>query len=105
MMTVGGAISGYWATGSTSAAISPASVMMMEMTPAKIGRLMKNSENDIAATLFRGRRRAGVGRRRERRLDYGGAGLDLQKIVDDDPVPGMEPGHDRPVRVDPVAGL
>src|SRR5271167_3631259 len=50
MITVGGAISGYWATGSTRPAISPASVMMIEMTPAKIGRLMKNSENDMAAT-------------------------------------------------------
>ena len=49
MMIVGGAISGYWATGSTRAAIRPARVMMIEMTPAKIGRLIKNSENDIAA--------------------------------------------------------
>src|SRR5271170_2306747 len=105
MMTVGGAISGYWATGSTCAAMRPASVMMIEMTPAKIGRLMKNSENDIAATLFRDRRRAGFGCRRLRRLDHRGAGLDLQKIVDDDPVSGLEPGHDGPIRVDPVAGL
>jgi hypothetical protein len=26
-------------------------VMMIEMTPAKMGRLMKNSENDITAIL------------------------------------------------------
>src|SRR5208283_2995643 len=105
MMTVGGAISGYWATGSTCAAISPARVMMMEMTAAKIGRLMKNSENDIAATLFGDRCGACAGLARRRRLDHRGARLDLQQIVDDDPVAGVESGHDRPVRVDPIAGL
>ncbi len=44
MITVGGAISGYWATGSTRAAMMPAMTMMMEMTEAKIGRWMKNRD-------------------------------------------------------------
>src|SRR5271154_750508 len=105
MMTVGGAISGYWATGSTCAAMRPASVMMMEMTPAKIGRLMKNSENDIAAALVGGRSRGGTGRSRGRRLDHGGARLDFQQIVDDNPVACLEAGRDHPVGVDPVPGL
>jgi hypothetical protein len=44
MMTVGGAISGYWAIGSTRAAMIPAMTMMMEITEAKIGRWMKNRD-------------------------------------------------------------
>ena len=54
MTTVGGAISGYCAIGSTCDAIKPAIVMMIEMTPAKIGRLMKNSENDIVRERYLG---------------------------------------------------
>src|SRR6478672_4866220 len=54
MTTVGGAISGYWAMGSTCDAIRPAIVMMIEMTPAKIGRPMKNSENDMTRTRYFG---------------------------------------------------
>src|SRR4029079_11030325 len=52
MTTVGGALSGYCATGSTCDAINPASVMMIAMTPAKIGRLMKNCENNVASRYF-----------------------------------------------------
>src|ERR1700704_6082698 len=52
MTTVGGAISGYCATGSTCDAIKPASVMMIAMTAAKIGRLMKNCENNVASPYF-----------------------------------------------------
>src|ERR1022692_73296 len=51
MTTVGGAISGYCAIGSTCDEISPANVMMIEITPAKIGRLMKNSEKPIGDGL------------------------------------------------------
>src|SRR3954470_17675245 len=43
--TTGGAISGYWAMGSTRIAARPASAMKIEMTTAKIGRSMKNLEN------------------------------------------------------------
>src|SRR5262245_32135353 len=40
--TVGGVISGYCATGRMKTAMLPASVMMTEITAAKIGRLIKN---------------------------------------------------------------
>src|SRR5262249_48288527 len=43
--TVGGAISGYCATGSVTKATVPASTMTMDSTEAKIGRSMKNLEN------------------------------------------------------------
>src|SRR5262245_25663456 len=40
--TVGGVISGYWATGRMKTAMLPISVMITEITAAKIGRLIKN---------------------------------------------------------------
>ena len=42
--TVGGVTSGYWATGSDSAATEPASVTTIDSTEAKIGRSMKKCE-------------------------------------------------------------
>jgi len=45
--TVGGAISGYCATGSVHMAIPPATVMMIDNTEAKIGRWMKKRENTV----------------------------------------------------------
>src|ERR1044072_2647621 len=48
-------MSGYCATERTKTAILPASVMMTEMTAAKIGRLMKN-----LVTLFRTPARQGA---------------------------------------------
>src|SRR5712675_2445858 len=50
--TVGGAMSGYCATGSVRMAIAPPSTMTMDSTEAKIGRLMKNAENTVSASLF-----------------------------------------------------
>ena len=47
--TVGGAISGYCATGSVNRAMPPPSVMKMDSTAAKMGRLMKKRENTIVA--------------------------------------------------------
>src|SRR5947209_8645178 len=41
---VGGAISGYCATGSVTSVTRPASVTMIDSTDAKIGRLMKKRE-------------------------------------------------------------
>ncbi len=38
----GGAMGGYWETGRVSMASSPASMMIMAITQAKIGRSMKN---------------------------------------------------------------
>jgi hypothetical protein len=41
MVTCGGAIGGYWETGRVLMESSPASMIMMAITHAKIGRLMK----------------------------------------------------------------
>src|SRR5207302_7181288 len=43
--TVGGVISGYCATGSLATETTPASVITMEMTDARMGRLMKTRES------------------------------------------------------------
>ena len=42
MAICGGAIGGYWETGSVLIASRPASMIMMAITQAKIGRFMKN---------------------------------------------------------------
>src|ERR1700687_704349 len=49
--TVGGAISGYWATGKVNRAMLPASTITMDRTEAKIGRLMKKRENTVRASF------------------------------------------------------
>ena len=54
-------ISGYWATGSVSEAMRPAITMTIEMTDAKIGRLMKKRDMDGApSTLGRRSGRGGA---------------------------------------------
>ena len=58
IVTVGGAISGYCATGSTPEATRPASVITIEMTAAKIGRLMK--KRVMRAPYFDAARRQGL---------------------------------------------
>src|SRR5262249_33638666 len=104
MVTVGGAISGYWAMGSTCEATRPASVKMIEMTDAKIGRSMKNFENTSGARLLH-RRRArgglGVGRLRAHRH----AGPELQQVVQGGPLARLEPREHQPVLAAPLAGL
>src|SRR5262245_24597986 len=45
MVTAGGVISGYWATGKLTSASPPASAMTMDTTEAKIGRSMKKRLN------------------------------------------------------------
>ncbi len=68
--TVGGVISGYCAIGSVNSAIAAASVMMIDSTEAKIGRLMKKFENK-ADCLSRARPvRAGHGWRWPRLVRY-----------------------------------
>ena len=52
--TVGGVISGYCAIGNVNSAMPPASVMMIDSTEAKIGRLMKKLEN-IEPSIFQHR--------------------------------------------------
>ena len=54
MTTVGGTISGYSLMGSCVSAMAPTRKMTIEMTPAKIGRLMKKSE------IFMGKAVAGA---------------------------------------------
>ena len=41
-MTVGGAICGYWAMDNLKAAAIPAKTIMIEITAAKMGRVIKN---------------------------------------------------------------
>src|SRR5688572_4626337 len=55
-VTTGGAISGYWAIGSTRIAARPAITMKIESTAAKIGRSMKKREIMIASRLLLVRR-------------------------------------------------
>src|SRR6476619_6995007 len=62
--TVGGVISGYCATGTMKTAMLPASVMMTEITAAKIGRLMKNFATRLP--LLRGTRLAWLNWQRHR---------------------------------------
>src|SRR6185437_8738526 len=108
MVTVGGATSGYCAIGRTCEATSPASVMMIAMTPEKIGRSMKNLDSmsgtpEVSASARRlavlrcgwlcGRRRisARLGGRRHRRTR-----ANLQQVVHDDAVAGRKPAENRP---------
>src|SRR4051794_16678602 len=51
--TVGGVISGYCATGRMKTAMLPMSVMITEITAAKIGRLMKNFATSLTAPVPR----------------------------------------------------
>src|ERR1017187_5219973 len=106
MVTVGGAISGYWAIGSTCEATKPATVIMIDMTPAKIGREMKklNMEPALLRRGGRGLRRIGqsglcFGRRRGADL---GAGAQVAHVVEDAPVSASQAAGDDPVRADPV---
>src|SRR5712691_4276989 len=102
IVTVGGAISGYCATGNTCQATSPASVMMIAMTEAKIGRSMKN--RDMAPCLLCGRRRRGLGFRGRLRT-HRGTRPQLEQVVENDSVAGVEAAEDHPVGTDPVAHL
>src|ERR1019366_3320824 len=109
MVTVGGAISGYWAIGSTCEATRPATVIMIDMTPAKIGREMKKL-NMEPALLRRGGRvlrrivQSGLCFGRRHGADRG-AGPQLEQVVDDDAVSGRQAACDDPVRADPVTDL
>src|SRR3977135_3814119 len=101
IVTVGGAISGYCATGNTWKATRPASVTMIAMTDAKIGRSMKNRDT---AALLCGRSRRGLGCRRSWRTPHG-ARTNLEQVVENDPVAGIEAAENHPIRADPAADL
>src|SRR5437764_6357792 len=115
-VTTGGAISGYWATGSERIAASPASTMKVEMTAAKSGRSMKKRDNMGVPSRLLGRGAVGgrsrffsAGCRRRfgaRQLDRR-ARLQPGDAVDDHVVAGIQAGFDdekiAPIAVDPVA--
>src|SRR5690349_16378315 len=90
MSTVGGAISGYCATGRSSAETRPAMTMMIAMTPANTGRWMKNFDK-LARLLRRGRR-------------HGGVGPQAREVVDDHPLARLQAFEHHPVVAGPVAG-
>src|SRR6478735_8435162 len=50
--TVGGTTSGYSLTGRRKSEIAPTRKITIEITPAKIGRLMKNSEMFMTGDYF-----------------------------------------------------
>src|SRR5687768_7634760 len=87
MSTVGGAISGYCATGSSCAASSPASTMTMAMTPAKTGRWMK--KRDTLSRLLHLHR---------------GARAQAGEVVEDHHVARLQALEHHPVPAEPRAG-
>src|SRR5438128_2305329 len=99
---MGGAISGYWATGRRDTETRPRITKTIETTEAKIGRSMKKCEIFIAASvrLVGLRLRAGRALRLRRHL---GAGPRPDEPVDDNPVVGREPGLDDPQIADDIA--
>src|SRR6266705_3427212 len=93
-LMIGGAISGYCATGSRTNDTAPRITKMIESTEAKIGRSMKKCE--IFMTALVGLRLRPGSRRRDAALlrrDLG-AGPRPHQAVDDDAVVGAEPGPD-----------
>ena len=60
MVICGGAIGGYWETGRVLIASRPASMTMMAITQAKIGRLMKNLGMERLLYFLGGRGLAGA---------------------------------------------
>src|SRR4051812_30597689 len=62
-MMVGGTTSGYSLTGSSQSAMAPTRKMMMDKTPAKMGRLMKKSEKFMIRETV-GRKQSGGWHRR-----------------------------------------
>src|ERR1700722_2842656 len=63
--TVGGAISGYWATGRVNSAMLPPSTIKMDSTEPEMGRLMKKRENTVQCLTCSARAR-GRDRHRQR---------------------------------------
>ena len=105
MVICGGAIGGYWETGSVLIASRPASMIMMAITQAKIGRLMKNLGMECLLYFFAA---AGCGAAAGAavRLAAERHGLDrcsrarLLQSFQDDAVAGFQPFADQPVVAD-----
>src|SRR3982750_539648 len=96
MVMVGGEISGYCETGSDCEAMTPASVMRIARTDAKIGRSMKKREKFPMALP--------CGLLGSRGLHYR-TGSQLHEIVDDDHVALGESAGDDRVGADPPGHL
>src|ERR1700744_2565732 len=80
--TEGGTTSGYSEIGNCIIAIRPARKMPTEITPAKIGRSMKNLDKDMLAT--RPARGAGsIARGAFRLRSDGGAGRQALQVIED----------------------
>src|ERR1700731_3169202 len=60
-LMIGGAISGYWATGSRENDTAPRMTKTIDTTAAKIGRLMKKCEIRIASVDLGGLGSGGLG--------------------------------------------
>src|SRR4029077_10293856 len=105
--TDGGTTSGYSEMGSSGIAISPARKITAEITPAKIGRSMKNRDRDILSLLAlpdlldypqadliaRGAAALPLG-------NDGSAWREPLQVIEDDAVAGFEPGKHDAVAVD-----
>src|SRR5216683_1055527 len=97
-LTTGGAISGYWATGSRPTDTAPTMTKTIETTAAKIGRSMKKWEMRMGGPAVS--IDAGPRIRDRRRVDVGSLGRDLDararphQAIDDDVVLGHEAADD-----------
>src|SRR5262249_52171228 len=91
--TVGGTTSGYWATGKTSSATAPITMVRIAMTLARTGRSMKNFEIIGDPSVRAGARRLGRGRRL--RIDFL-AGDCPQQAVHDHLIGGRNSFFDHP---------
>src|SRR5260370_32430849 len=102
-LTTGGAISGYWATGSCPTDTAPTMTKTIETTAAKIGRSMKKWERrirgprSIGADLRAGGRRRSGARLLRRNLS---ARARPHQAVDDDIVVGRQTLGDDPQAID-----
>src|SRR3569832_2268889 len=103
MFTLGGATSGYCATGSTMIEATPASMITIVITHAKTGRFAKNLASMVLVFRWRwscrARARARARFRFFRRM-HGHARTDLVRTLDDQLVAGLEAALDQPVIAD-----
>src|SRR5947208_1973660 len=106
MLTCGGAMSGYWATGRKAIDRAPASMITMAMTQAKIGRSMKKRDIALRPPAALARRTAGARRARAGgdRTD-GGAVADALQALGDHLVAGLQALGHQPVGTDRLADL
>jgi hypothetical protein len=80
-VTVGGTMSGYWLIGRPTKASAPTMVMITAMTPAKIGRSMKNRESRMSCAPFWGGSPALAGPRLSKYLRHpADAGTHLPRV-------------------------